>query len=275
MKCFYHNDMDGKCAGAIVRKAYRQQGEYIPIDYKDDFPFDTISQNETVVIVDFSLQKEGDFERLLTITKNVVWIDHHKSAIEKHAHISDQVKGIQEVNKIAGCGLTWKYLFPEQHTPRAVQLLGDYDTWTFAYGEDSKLFQIGCQLEETQPESDIWIDWLDRVYDPYSEIQQGRMLKQYQDKANAATVKHWAFFAEFEGYRAVCCNSHVRNSQLFDSITEPYDLMMPFIWDGKQWTVSIYTTREDTDCSELAKKYGGGGHKGAAGFQCQVLPFKL
>jgi len=26
-------------------------------------------------------------------------------------------------------------------------------------------------------------------------------------------------------------------------------------------------------CREIAKKYGGGGHKGACGFVCKVLPF--
>ena len=51
--------------------------------------------------------------------------------------------------------------------------------------------------------------------------------------------------------------------------------MMPFVFDGSKWTVSIYSTNKNIDCSELAKKYGGGGHKGAAGFQCENLPFSI
>lgn len=34
----------------------------------------------------------------------------------------------------------------------------------------------------------------------------------------------------------------------------------------QQLSVSLYSTRADVDCSEVAKVFGGGGHKGAAGF---------
>ena len=125
MKCFYHADMDGKCAGAIVYNQTRflQDGitltypEMISINYKDDFPFESILPNEEVVIVDFSLQKEGEFDKLLLITKNVIWIDHHKSAIEKHPNMKD-LKGIRDIS-MSGCELTWKYFhgdFPDQET---------------------------------------------------------------------------------------------------------------------------------------------------------------
>jgi nanoRNase/pAp phosphatase (c-di-AMP/oligoRNAs hydrolase) len=46
--------------------------------------------------------------------------------------------------------------------------------------------------------------------------------------------------------------------------------MMPFCFDGKQWTYSMYTLK-DINVSEIAKKYGGGGHKKAAGFQSDKL----
>ena len=37
--------------------------------------------------------------------------------------------------------------------------------------------------------------------------------------------------------------------------------------------VSLYSTREDVDCGAIAKSLGGGGHKGAAGFICDELPW--
>jgi nanoRNase/pAp phosphatase (c-di-AMP/oligoRNAs hydrolase) len=60
---------------------------------------------------------------------------------------------------------------------------------------------------------------------------------------------------------------------MFDTVEEDYDIMMPFVFDGKRWTVSLYTKKKDIDVSELAKKHGGGGHRQAAGFQCDQLPF--
>lgn len=51
--------------------------------------------------------------------------------------------------------------------------------------------------------------------------------------------------------------------------------MMPFVFTGKKWVFSIYSTHPEIDCSVLAKKYGGGGHKGAAGFQCIGMELPL
>jgi nanoRNase/pAp phosphatase (c-di-AMP/oligoRNAs hydrolase) len=47
---------------------------------------------------------------------------------------------------------------------------------------------------------------------------------------------------------------------------------MPFYFAKNKWVVSLYTTK-DIDVSEIAKKYGGGGHKQAAGFTCDKLPW--
>jgi nanoRNase/pAp phosphatase (c-di-AMP/oligoRNAs hydrolase) len=67
------------------------------------------------------------------------------------------------------------------------------------------------------------------------------------------------------------------NSQTFDSVWDPekYDAMLTFGWRRGQWTVSLYSVKQDVDVSEVAVKHGGGGHKGAAGFQCTELPFRL
>ena len=45
---------------------------------------------------------------------------------------------------------------------------------------------------------------------------------------------------------------------------DDYDILIGFSYDGEKWTYSLRS--EKADCSELASKYGGGGHKGAAGF---------
>ncbi|MDD5511859.1 MAG: DHHA1 domain-containing protein [Dehalococcoidales bacterium] len=279
MKCFYHNDMDGKCAGAIVYKFYKrdrdftkatgEECEFISIDYKDDFPFSRIKPGETVVIVDFSLQKPGEFEKLLQITDNLVWIDHHKTAIERHGDLD--IAGIRK-DGVAGCVLTWDYFYPDGIMPFIVDLIGDYDIWKFKFGDDTRNLQAGIRLYETRPGDDNWINWLNSASSIRSLIKDGEIAVLYRTNYYKDLIKSLAFFTEFEGHKAVACNAGLVNSQLFDSVQEDYDLMLPFYFDGKQWTVSIYTTK-DIDCSEIAKKYGGGGHKQAAGFQCKELPF--
>ena len=41
---------------------------------------------------------------------------------------------------------------------------------------------------------------------------------------------------------------------------------MSYYYDKDKWYVSLYNDDGKTDCSKIAKRYGGGGHKGAAGF---------
>jgi oligoribonuclease NrnB/cAMP/cGMP phosphodiesterase (DHH superfamily) len=273
MKTFYHTDMDGHCSGAIVYKYFKGSGEYISINYNQEFPFDTITKDEDIVIVDFSLQKEGDFEKLLEITNNVIWIDHHKTAIEKHSKISDKIEGVR-TDGIAGCVLTWKYFYPEGVCPVVVTLLGDYDIWAFNYGENTKHLQSGIRLYDTRPESESWEDWLDIDYFPHVEIDAGVIATKYRDNGYKGLVKGFSYYAYFEGWKAICCNAGSVSSQLFDSVPEEnYDIMLTYIHNGFNYSVSIYTKNSKIDVSEIAKKYGGGGHKGAAGFTCDQLPF--
>jgi oligoribonuclease NrnB/cAMP/cGMP phosphodiesterase (DHH superfamily) len=271
MKCFYHDDMDGRCAGAIVYKFFGE-GDFFRINYKDDFPFDKIMPGEMVVIEDFSLQKDGEFERLLQITDKVIWIDHHKTAIEKHKNL-EYLHGIRQ-DGIAGCELTWKHFYPDVPVPTVVQMLGDYDIWAFKYGEKTNFLQTGIRLYDTNPKSEMWNYWLNPDCNPIEEIEAGKIALKYRNGYYAGLVKSWSFLTEFEGYKVIACNAGSVSSQLFDTITDDYDLMMSFCFDGKQWTLSIYTKKDDIDCSELAKKNGGGGHRKAAGFQCKELPFK-
>ena len=280
MKCFYHNDMDGKCAGAIVYKFYKrdrdfeketnEKCEFISINYNNDFPFDSITQNETVIIVDFSLQKEGEFEKLLNITKNIIWIDHHKTAIEKHYPL--KLNGIRK-DGVSGCELTWHWFYPGRPIPRVVELLGDYDIWSFKHGDNTNFLQTGIRLYNTKPESEDWVRWLDQFYFPIDELGKGEISLKYRNTYYNGLVKSFSFFIEFEGYKTVVCNAGSVSSQLFDSVKEDYDIMMPFVFDGKKWIVSLYTKKENIDVSEIAKKYGGGGHRKASGFRCDELPF--
>lgn len=293
MKCFYHMDMDGKCAGAIVKSWWdvrhpieKDKAEYIGINYRDEFPFDTIQKDEDIIIVDFSLQKDGEFERLQEITKNITWIDHHKSAIEKHKDF--KCRGIRR-DGISGCELAWEYYYPGAVVPRIVKMLGSYDIWDFSeFGEALNKLQAGIKLQDTRPESPNWRQWLDATRQDALPGNTGHMpdglgglladggvALKYRNKVWASQIKAWSFFAEFEGHRVIACNAGSVSSQMFDSVKGDYDLMMPFVWDGEQWTVSIYTKKDDIDCSKLAGLYGGGGHAKASGFQCKELPFKF
>ena len=58
-----------------------------------------------------------------------------------------------------------------------------------------------------------------------------------------------------------------------DLFNDKYDVVIPYMYTGTQYKYSLFTKRNNLDCSEIAKKLGeidglgGGGHAQAAGFQ--------
>lgn len=261
--------MDGKCAAAIVRKKYGGQGEYFPVNY-NFFPYDIINLNEEVIIVDYSLQGKSGFNQLKDITHNIIWIDHHKTAMNIPS--GKNLNGVRSNDKSA-CELVWDFFFKDETTPSVVTFIGDYDTWKFRFGEETEKLMEGIQSFITVPTSENWNNWLDSKYFPYREIKAGGYISKYMKFKNIDIVTSYAFKTYLNGYSAIACNNVLGSSKLFDSIKEDYDLMIGFAYNGKSWSCSLYTEKENIDVSKIAKTFGGGGHKGAAGFSCDRLPF--
>ena len=83
---------------------------------------------------------------------------------------------------------------------------------------------------------------------------------------------------EFEGLKFLTLNTARCNSLTFAAKDVPetgHDAICGFFWTGRTWKVSLYRARHrmDLDLSNIAVKYGGGGHKGACGFEAKTLPW--
>lgn len=292
MKCFYHIDEDGKCSAFWVNKLARHydgyEKEFIPINYGMEFPFESIQQNEQVYIVDFSILPE-QMEQLLKITENVTWIDHHISAIKRYDNFPHNIKGIR-YNGIAGCMLTYCYLkhmtdgglgkqkefdiLMIEYTPIFTKYIADFDVWKFEYGDDTKAFEIGLSLYDLDPESETWYWFLGTSgHRMISDvINKGKMLLKYRDNWSKEYCKYEGFEVEFEGYKCFAMNLAMISSDHFKSVNEEeYDMFIGFSYNGKGWNYSLRSTK--VDCSQIAMKYGGGGHKGASGFNADKLLF--
>lgn len=276
MKCFYHSaDLDGRCSGAIVKRAY-PDCEMIGIDYGQPFPWNSIQRDEPLIMVDFSLQPWSEMVRLDRTLRDVTWIDHHKSAIADHTAMDYPLFGHFVLDSdFAACELCWQTFFHNTAMPEAVHLLGRYDIWKHEDVTGALEFQYGMRaFADTSPESPIWSElfaghWTDKI------INDGITLLQYERNQNEAFCRAYAFECELDGLKCIAANRGMSNSLLFESVYDPakHHAMLMFAWKGNSWTISLYSTREDVDCSIVCKARGGGGHKGAAGFQCMELPF--
>lgn len=278
MKCFYHkSDLDGQCSGAIVKYVY-PECEMFPIDYGDEFPWEQITPGERIFMVDFSLQPFKHMEALAQHT-GLIWIDHHKTAIEEDEKAYTIIKGKREISK-AACELTWEYLFKDKPIPRAVYLLGRYDVWDHE-DPDTLPFQMGMRMENWNPTKKETIKKWERLFNNSWEVEnklvEGRIIVEYQTQQNKKYAEACAFPLNFKGLRFIAANALLTNSKLFDPVWdgEKHDAMLVFGWVKNKWKVSMYTSKPGIDVGQVAKEMGGGGHAGAAGFQCEELPFDL
>lgn len=328
MIVLHHNDADGRLAAAIIHAwvgikgpiglIRMEQGKpmaidggtFVEMDYAKPVPFDIIRPDEQVWIVDFSLKLE-DMDKLLAITRDVTWIDHHKTAIEKYADYPHKIAGFRK-DGVAGCVLTWQYVhwysgrgsipaivgqdcpeFAEDAdivkfyaVPRGVLMIGDYDVWAHKIPGSTEFYE-GMKLKDQTPGSDDWWQVLtgeaEGVYGdgrplPTRDvcgpiIEAGRTAIKYRDNYCASMNKSYGFASEIDGVKCWVCNIYAFGSLGFGQHMKEFPVCAACVFDGKKWTISLYSD-SGVDVSVICKAHGGGGHKGAAGFVSETFPFR-
>lgn len=283
--CFHHNDPDGYCAAAIVKlrheEAYRAHKlTFISVDYRDPehLDFSLITSEDKVIIVDFSFPPDV-MNKLLKQTNKVTWIDHHATAKD---YGYENLAGLRDfTGRRSGCELTWEYYIsntkdsrgPEM--PTAVRLIGDYDTWRMKEKAISIPFFEGLKSYGlASPDSALWYNlllWEGRAQLISEMIQDGHACIRYRRAYGAQIIKSFGYITHIDGIEAIAINCFGFGSLLFEDITVEQPIKICYIFDGEKYTISFYS--ETVDVSVIAKKLGGGGHKGAAGCVRLVLPF--
>jgi len=286
MKCYYHRvDFDGECSAAIVKLKY-SNCTLMPVNYGDPIDFSDVMTNEQVWIVDFSFPSDKMRELVEKVGPyNVTWIDHHKTSIEKAEF--PNLPGVRQIGQ-AACELTWNIVNPDQTMPLAVKLLGRYDVWDLQHKDYTFAFQCGMRANKTNPLThlDFWEKLLNAdVKAPggttnnlfYKLLADGAIIYQYEQVVNAEDSKVFCFESELDGHSAICVNRPRTSSAFFDEMLKEkeYDLQIVFWRKKSYWKISLYSVTAGIDVSAIASKYGGGGHKGAAGFECKKLPFDI
>lgn len=293
----YHSaDFDGLFCREIAHK-FLPDAELIGWDFGDK-PLEYPPEG-TVYVLDLPVDRVFGFDftsdghrRCL---ERCIWIDHHKSSIESHPAT---IPGYR-IDGVAACRLAWQWFtrpaiddgasprLPQKQDfidrkvsePWAVRLAGEYDIWD-KRDPDAELFQHGLKSEELY--STAWDDMLNGENPGSSTVvrllNQGRALQYARAQEYAQVITNQGFDIEFEGLKFLACCSHECDirSHLFAAGVKPHhDALFGFTFTGKAWRVSLYHApgKEHHDLSEIAKKHGGGGHRGACGFITNGLPF--
>jgi hypothetical protein len=303
----YHDaDFDGKLSNEACRHWLRKlhpdaiihsygwdYGRSVPIPFIDAAKTITMGWPlfDAIYIVDLSVD---ELMALPELRKKIVWIDHHKSAIEKWTP-----KGVEQLNRgftgyrldgVAACRLCWQWwaaydkypgILPVKHNffdrsvsePELIRLAGEYDVWDHR-DPAAKALQFGLRaLNDTDLASLVrnQFDGIPTGIKLDDVIAQGYAIKSYCDKNSHEYASQCAHHIAFEGLRFCALNIGQRGNSdlLIGGFTDSDDAGFAWRYTGTHALVSLYHLpgREHHDLSKIAVKYGGGGHKGACGFR--------
>lgn len=291
MIVIHHNkDLDGFSSGAICKLRY-PDAKLIGWDYKDPIPDLEQFKDQDIIMIDISFPTDV-IKQLVEIANHLTIIDHHISfAKDFYRDIQNDVYSETmtacEVIKpklryvyqlgIAACEIGWNYLFPDKPIPYAITLLGRYDTWRQKEGDwegETLPFQYYmrtvCTSAETFP---VKAFTAESVLEISRGVEAGKLILKYQEQQDMLACERSAFEAFIDGKQVICLNTRAFSSNTLKSVYNPlkHSFMVGFEFTGDKWSVSLRSDKEDVDVSLIAKARGGGGHKAAAGFECDTF----
>ena len=270
----YHGGcFDGFTAAWILSQ--RGDAEWRPASYGDRAPDVT---GRDVWVVDFSYPRETMFT-LACAAQCLVVLDHHKTAQEALDGLEHQVLVetgkhiiIQFDQERCGASMLWDHL--EELGPRP---------WLVDYVEDRDLWK---QVLPHTKEVTAWISAQEMTFEAWDALQtnglqlaieSGSAVLAYISQYGRKARKH-ARIEDIAGYPVPTMNlSYMNCSEHVGELLKehPHSEFAASYFrrrDGK-WQFSL-RSRPDFDVAEVAKKFGGGGHAQAAGFETKILPWE-
>lgn len=271
----YHKaDLDGVFSAAITKHSVGIMGVeavLFPYNYNEDIP--SMEGFDMVYLLDMSFndETEGILYGWKGEGKQVVWIDHHRTAIydAKGYKVAKKIPG----DRIIGFGameLAWGF-FRDEATPKVLRYLSAYDVWNkdrFEWNqvlmiEEAVQARVGLDVEKAE-------EFLFSYRVPIPElIEEGSYIWKAKTAMWEGYCKLFAFEGKILGRPAIFMNTNEFRSEVFDSVwdKDKYDVMCPFcLQPNGHVRFSIYTDKEGVKANEIAKRLGGGGHDKAAGF---------
>jgi len=226
-----------------------------------NFPHPPFNDGDNLYILDFSFPRD----KMLDIKEkagSVIVLDHHKTAQEACEGLDFCVFDMEK----SGAGLTWGYFYPNKSMPKLIAHIQDRDLWKWQI-EGSK--EVHAVLETMEYDLMLWCNLLMHLeIEPEPVYEKGKLLVTQLDN-EVATISNNSFGRTWHGHNVQWANTSLHWSDVGNHLLENYycDFAVTFTIFNDKVMLSL-RSRDDFDVSEIAKQYGGGGHKQAAG--CKV-----
>lgn len=278
--CYHSSDFDGIGSGYLAKKRLVEDGYLVStygVNYGDSVPAEILSGVYSyVVIVDFSWSPE-EMKKISSVSP-VLWIDHHKTAIE--AWNASTVRGIRAIlnSSKAAIELSWEEFNRGAPIPKMIQALAAWDIrdWCIISEEDGKKAQYAMRLFGPKIDSDKQWETALKESEWEAMLFAGETIVSWVEKEDEKRSHH-VHYVMWEGLKwAVQVGPAIPVEILWKHNPGDYAGLIGVNFIKDKWTISLRRVPGSIlDLSSIAKKYGGGGHPGAAGFPCQEPPKEL
>lgn len=267
-----HNDFDGVACAVLFKSVWPNEQIFFE-NYK------TVNGRLRQVLKDYpeteiyitDISPENDQELIDQLNNRAVWLfDHHKTALPLTGFPWATVD-----TSMCGAMLFWRWLVAYNSRDIAARVraynalvwhVNDYDTWKHENPMSAKLNKLLCALGRER--------FMKRFFknpDPILtnleiillELEQERENRYIQEVMDRGIIPH--LDGEGRPYTVVFAEQYT--SQLGHAILARYPMFnYVVIVNFLHGTVSLRSQEGGVDVSEIARRYGGGGHPGAAGF---------
>lgn len=267
--CIYHgNCADGFGAAWVVHQALGEI-DFHPGAYQQPPPDVT---GKRVVMVDFSYKRPVLLE-MAKQADSILILDHHKTAAEDLADLPDNVTAIFDMDR-SGAMLAWQHYFPDEEPPALLLHIEDRDLWRFALPGTR---EIQACLFSHPYDFGVWDKLIDS--DTYDLRADGEAIERKHHKDIAELLDVTTRHMVIGGHRVPVANlPYTMSSDAGHQLCEGNPFAACY-WDTPEGRVfSLRSSDEGIDVSEIAKQYGGGGHRNASGFKVsfdQAQAFEL
>lgn len=275
----YHaNCQDGFSAAWAAWKKFKNNADYLPVEHQLPPPE---LKDKTVYLLDFSYKAEV-MEEITKNNKELIIIDHHVTAEKEVKTLTDSNKSdkhkittILDMNR-SGSALAWKHFHPKNKIPKIIQHVEDSDLWLFKKSRTKEITTVLSMTNFTFPDWEKFAKKLENKKTLSKIIEIGKNIESYKS-ALIQRLASKAVAVDFEGYKVNAVNSSILISEIGHELVRrnpPFGV----IWysDASKIKVSL-RGNGSIDLTKIAEKYGGGGHKNAAGFKLKInqkLPWK-
>lgn len=302
--CLYHFPCDDGFASAWIARKRWPDLVMAPTNYGQMFPHVDF-RGKNVLIADFSYKPDAISELMMSFgARSIVMLDHHKTAqadlkdfaVEMcggakftASDIDGAFRDMAQLDRPAvlarfdmersGASLTWEFCFPDEPMPKLIRHIEDRDLWRMKLPNTRA---ISLFLRSYSYDFDVWTRVAEELGNDLSGgglyvselIREAAGIERFYDQKIAemlptATLKSIGKWKNIPvAHAPYAFASDLANEMLKTHPGAPFAAVVVDAYGGRTYSLRSEDSRQDV--SEVARTFGGGGHRNAAGFRVPI-----